>query len=377
MAIKRVLILGGYGNFGKRIAEGLANQSGLEIIIAGRNLRRAEQISRELAQGKFPMKITPAPVDIQSPDFQETLIKLAPDLVIHTAGPFQGQDYTVPLACIAAGSHYLDLADDRRFVCDIATLHEQAMQNNVLIVSGASSVPGLSSAVIDLYRKEFTRLDVIDFCIVPGYKAERGEATIQGILSYTGHPFRVYTNEEWKNAYGWLAPRKLNFGGAIGKRWLANVDIPDLELFPDRYQPVQSVRFQAGLELAVLHWAMVMMALMARSGLVSNWANYIKPIFSLSQLFNSFGTDTGGMQILLRGIGQDNRKKSVKWTLIARNGVGPYIPTLSVIILARKLINEEIKYVGAMPCLGMYTLEEFDQVASGLGIYHTTEVVSG
>ena len=119
---------------------------------------------------------------------------------------------------------------------------------------------------------------------------------------------------------------------------------------------------------------MVIMALLAKSGLVRNWAHYIKPVISLSKLFGSFGTDTGGMQILLRGTNHENRKQTVKWTLIARDGIGPYIPALSAIILARKIINEDIKYAGAMPCLGMYTLEEFDQAASGLGIYHATEV---
>ncbi|MBM2830913.1 MAG: Saccharopine dehydrogenase [Gammaproteobacteria bacterium] len=377
MALKRILILGGYGNFGKRIAEGLANQAGAEIIIAGRNLALAEQIARELAKGKCLAKIQAVSVDIQNPDFQETLVRLAPGLVIHTAGPFQGQDYKVPLACIAAGCHYLDLADDRRFVCDIVTLHEQARQKNVLIVSGASSVPGLSSTVVDLYRNEFSQIDKIDFCIVPGNKTERGVATIQGILSYTGHAYRVYTNGAWKNTYGWLSPRRLDIGGALGKRWLANVDIPDLELFPSHYAPVRTVRFQAGLELAVLHWAMVIMALLARSGLVRNWANYVKPIYSMSNLFNGFGTDTGGMQILIRGIGHDKQMKSVKWTLVAKNGIGPYVPTLSVIILAKKLMNGELSYSGAMPCLGMYTLEEFDQIAAGLGIYHTTEITTG
>jgi len=36
--------------------------------------------------------------------------------VIHCAGPFQSQDYRVALAAMAAGAHYLDLADGRQFV---------------------------------------------------------------------------------------------------------------------------------------------------------------------------------------------------------------------------------------------------------------------
>jgi len=376
-SIKRILILGGYGTFGKLIAEGLAVRNGIEILLGGRNMDKAGQACRELAKGKCVAKISPARVDIQNTAFVDDLKQLAPDLVIHTAGPFQGQDYTVPLACIEAGCHYIDLADDRRFVCDIGKLNERARSSNVLVVTGASSVPGLTSTVIDFFLKEFSRLDLIDFCIVPGYKTERGAATIQGILSYTGHPYRVFMDNAWQAVYGWMSPRQLDLGGVLGQRWLANVDIPDLELFPARYRPVRTVRFQAGIELSVLHLAMVGMAWLAKAGMVRNWARYIRPVYWLSRLFDGFGTDVGGMRIHLQGLGTDGQPKSIKWTLIAKNGIGPYIPTLSTIILAGKLIDNTLTEPGARPCLGMYSLDEFDRAATGLGIYHTTEISSG
>ena len=47
---------------------------------------------------------------------------LRPGLVIHTVGPFQQQDFAVAQAAIAAGAHYCDLADARRFVCGIGAL---------------------------------------------------------------------------------------------------------------------------------------------------------------------------------------------------------------------------------------------------------------
>ncbi len=372
MTLNRVLILGGYGNFGKRIAESLAAMSTVTVIVAGRNLKKAEQLCRELSC-KGGNQAESVALDIYSPGFVEELKALLPDLVIHTGGPFQGQDYRVPEACITVGSHYIDLADDRRFVCDITSLNERALKNNVLIVSGASSVPGLSSVVVDHFDEQFSRLEDIDVAIAPGNQAERGEATVRGILSYTGHPFPVFVKGNWVQRYGWMSPRKINFGGVIGKRWLANVDIPDLELFPQRYQPVQTVRFQAGLELAFLHLGMVFMALLARVGLIKNWSVFTKQIFKASEIFDKFGTDAGGMQIKLSGLDANLKSKIIKWQLYAEHGVGPYIPTLSAIILAKKLINEVIDTTGAMPCLGMYTLAEFDQEAAAQGIYHQAE----
>lgn len=377
MAVSNILILGGYGNFGKRIVESLSVIKGITIVIAGRNINKAESLLEELSLIGTSAELKAMKIDIQSFQFTNQIQTLAPDLVIHTGGPFQGQDYAVAEACISIGCHYIDLADDRRFVCDITALNNKAIKKDVLLVSGASSVPGLSSTVIDEFMDQYSIIEEIDFAIAPGNKAERGEATVRGILSYTGHPFKVLNAGEWVNRYGWMSARKLNFGHVIGTRWLANIDIPDLELLPERYLGVKTVNFQAGLELPFLHLGMVLMALLAKMGLVKNWSILTRLIFNSSEILKNFGTDTGGMQINLKGLDKNKKPKSVKWVLVAEKGVGPYIPTLSAIIIAKKLITGEIDTRGASPCLGMYTLQEFDKEALPLGIYHYTEVDHG
>ncbi|QIL89072.1 saccharopine dehydrogenase family protein [Microbulbifer harenosus] len=371
--VRRILVLGGYGNFGKRIVESLSALKGITLLIAGRDAAKADKLRQQLGSNSARAALETALVDINDSALTRRIQSLAPDLVIHTSGPFQGQNYRVPEACIAAGCHYIDLADDRRFVCDITSFDARAKALGLLVVSGASSVPGLSSTVIDRFADEFSELEEVDFAIAPGNQAERGAATVRGILSYTGRPFFAFHKGKWVSIYGWMNPRKLDFGGTIGKRWLANIDIPDLELFPQRYNGVSSIRFQAGLELPILHFGMVAMASLARVGIVRNWASLTSPIVRASELFIRFGTDIGGMQINLSGLDKNQQRKRIKWTLCAENGVGPYIPTISAIILAKKLISGDIEVRGATPCLGLYSLDEFDQEASPLGIFHQVE----
>lgn len=367
----RVLILGGYGNFGKRIAERLGqSHAGIELLIAGRNLDRAARLCAQLQPGALPgSRLRGVRLDMGAPTFADELAALAPDIVIHTSGPFQGQDQRVPMACIQAGAHCIDLADDRRYVCAIRQLDEPAKARGVLLISGASSVPGLSSTVIDHFCGEFARLETIDFAIAPGNRAEVGEATLEAILSYTGRPFRVLQQGRWVERHGWMNPRRLDFGGPVGRRWLANIDIPDLELFPERYPGVQSVRFQAGLELPVLHHIMVALAGLARVRLVDSWSGWGRRMLRARQPLMAFGSDVGGMRIELAGRDHQGERRALQWTLYAEQGVGPYIPTLSAIILAGKLLRGELTERGAVPCLGLYSLAEFDVEASRLGIY--------
>jgi len=177
----RVLVLGGYGTFGARICGALAEDPSIELIVASRDGHRASAFAARLAQ-QVARTVDWIACDALSAGFGDTFVETAPRLVIHTAGPFHEQDYAVARACLAAGVHYVDLADSREFVAGIGTLDDAARERGVLLTSGASTVPALSTAVVDDFRGEFRRLDSIDIGISPGNQTPRGPAVVATIL---------------------------------------------------------------------------------------------------------------------------------------------------------------------------------------------------
>ena len=132
----RVVLIGATGVFGSRIARRLAGDPRFMPVLAGRQRPALEALREEL--GDASMEV--ATLDVAGLDLPAALARLAPQLVIHTAGPFQGQDYRVAEACLACGSDYIDLADGRDFVSGIGSLDERAREAGRLLVSGASSV---------------------------------------------------------------------------------------------------------------------------------------------------------------------------------------------------------------------------------------------
>jgi short subunit dehydrogenase-like uncharacterized protein len=80
----RVLVLGGYGNFGARIARALAGDAGIELCIGGRDARRAEEMAERLGGGAQGWA-----VDASRAGFEQGLRERGIGLVVHTAGPFQ------------------------------------------------------------------------------------------------------------------------------------------------------------------------------------------------------------------------------------------------------------------------------------------------
>ncbi|HWU00564.1 MAG TPA: saccharopine dehydrogenase NADP-binding domain-containing protein [Terriglobales bacterium] len=349
---QRVLILGGYGNFGKRIARALT-KSNIPVIIAGRSRDKAEALQRTLPAGMAEV----AAFDVnQASDTR--LGDLWPDLVINTCGPFQLNDYNVARTCIERGIDYVDLADGRDYVAGFSTLDALAKSRNVLAVTGASTVPGLSSAVLDDWHGDFAAIETLKFGISPGQKSERGLATAQAILTYVGRPLKPFRSPK-PMVYGWQDIYRQPYPG-LGHRWMANCEVPDLDLLPARYN-LKSIQFSAGMELRVVHFALWAMSWVVRAGIPIDFVRWAKPLLQLSDRLDGLGSGDGGMHIVVTGTGQDGRPLQRSWFIIAYNGDGPQIPTIPAIVLAKKILRRDLTIKGAVPCLGLVTLKEYLQ----------------
>ena len=363
MSNYRVLVIGGYGFFGSRLVALLARQPNLHLLIGGRSPAQARALADKLRPGASA-QLEACAIDIATASLVAALTTLRVDAVVHTAGPFQGQDYGVAAACIAAGAHYIDLADGRAFVAGIGTLHAAAQRAGVLVTSGASSVPALSSAVADALAAGMARVTDIDIGISPGNRTERGLSTVAAILGYCGQPLPG-------GAIGWRGTYARCYPAPVGRRLLSPCDVPDLALLGPRFPGTPSVRFGAGLELAFLHRGMNLMALLAQRGLVRNWARHAPLLKRAADWFRHAGSDAGAMHVRVTGVAPDGAALARSWTLVATAGDGPFVPTLAAAALVRRLAAGEPLPPGAAPCLGLLSLAHFEREAAGLHITMT------
>ena len=197
-----VLIIGGSGVFGGHLCRRLARLKLYRILIGGRSAGNADALINEL--------------NLLDPACQASFVKcdraalsgaelkaLGLRAVVDAAGPFQESSHSLVEAAIEAGIHYIDLCDARGFVAGIGAFDAWAKAAGVAVLTGASSTPALSNAMLRDLTSSWRSIDRIAVSIVPGNKVPRGRSVIDAILSWSGEPVRVFDDGRWQMRTGW------------------------------------------------------------------------------------------------------------------------------------------------------------------------------
>jgi hypothetical protein len=361
--MQRILVLGGYGFFGARISAALARNSRLQVIIAGRNAEKATELAYQVGLRAENARA----LDANHPQFSQMLRKLGVTTLIHTAGPFQEQNYGVAQAAIQAGANYIDLADGRDFVGGIGKLDAAAKAANVAVISGASTVPALTTAVIDRYLGEFSRFDAVRSGITSGGLVP-GTATMRAVLGYCGQPIRTLENGQWSVEYGWLDTLEHEFPKPVGARLIGRCDIPDLDLLPKRYPGLKTASFHAGYASRHAQRVVEWIAKRVRDGKLESALSLANTLYRIARWLQPIASDRGAMFVTMEGVDPDGDALSLTWNLVARDNDGPNIPCAASIALTNKLVAGQVLPAGAYPCMGLLSVEDLLEPLKGLSI---------
>ena len=350
MTPRAVVVVGGSGVFGFRLAEGIVATTDLEVVIAGRDFKRAEAACKRLRRLHPAANVSARVLDTRSVTREDISVTGA-WLVVDGAGPFQRGTYRLAEASIAAGAHYVDLADGRDFVTGIDALDGAARMNGVAVLSGASATPALSHAALRHLVEGWRAIDSVDVAIYPGNRAPRGTSVVRAVLSYVGQPVRAFIDGAWRQQLGWGCLVRRRIPG-IGHRWLSLCETPDLELMPRNFQIRRAAIFRAGLELSVLHLGLSLFSLPVRAGLVRSLAPFAGILRAIVQLLRPLGSDRGGMSVSATGLDARGSRVEATWRLLATAAAGPMVPTLPALAAIRALHEGRLTWSGAGPGIG-------------------------
>jgi hypothetical protein len=342
MTALKVLILGGYGTFGGRLAQLLADEDRLTLIIAGRSLAKAQAFC---ASHRSAASMMPTAFD-RDGDVERQLRELAPDIVVDVTGPFQsyGADpYRVVRAALALGVHYLDLADGSDFVEGIVQFDAQARARGIFVLAGASSFPVLTAAVVrmlaqDMLTQDMARIDAVTGGIAPSPYANVGENVIRAIASYAGKPVWLMRDGRKATTYALIDSRRYTIAppGRLPLHPIrfSLVDVPDLQVLPRLWPGLRSVWMGAGPVPDILHRALSALAWLVRLRLLPSLSPFAGLMYRTINVL-SWGEHRGGMFVAVEGEGRGGERIERSWHLLAEGEDGPLIPSMAAEAIIR------------------------------------------
>jgi hypothetical protein len=338
--MKTVLLLGATGVFGSRLANNLARVPNITIVLASRQMSKALELMQELRMNHPHTEFKSVVVDRST--MAGTLAQHKPWLVIDASGPFQGLDYAVPEQSLAAGCHFIDLADGRDYLNGFSVaLEGQAKSQNLVALAGVSSSPALSSAVIAELTKGWQRVDTIDMAITPDGRGDVGASVLLGVLSYAGRQVPQFRFGALHQVRGWLDGRTIEMPN-LGHRRLASVETIEAEMLSQTFKVHSRVAFYAGLESRMEMMGIRLLARLRKLGWLNDFSFLVKPFVFGRKFTRIFACDKGAMLVRVAGLNADGRWTQSEWSLLAEQGQGLNVPVLPVIAAARMLLENQL-----------------------------------
>ncbi|MEP4050951.1 MAG: DUF4166 domain-containing protein [Litorimonas sp.] len=346
----QVLIIGGYGTFGFRIAERLSDEPELELVLAGRNLDKATTACSKLSGAA---NFTPLKLDRNTID-----LSVKPDLIIDASGPFQAYKGSPILDyCLTHGIHYADLSDDGGFVSAVLDQNSRAKTADIVAVSGSSTCPVLSAIGLREIETKIGPANEVMIGIAPSPKADLGRNVVTAVTLYAGQktvPTMRHGKQILVAGLTEIQNATICVPGEtpLPRLPFAVADAPDAKVLPHSFINLTDIWTGAGTRPVWMHRLLVTLSRGVAKGSLPKLGP-LADVFHRSRAFFRFGEHRGGMIVYAK-----NSSDAASWHLVADGDHGPFIPTLPAVALVRKFLRQ------APPAPGAYSGDQIVDLKS-------------
>lgn len=364
---RSVLIIGGYGTFGGRLAQLLVDDRRLTLLIGGRSRAKAEAFCAALPAGAARVPV----VFDRAADVERQLGEIAPDVVVDATGPFQqyaGDPYRVVRVAIALGIEYLDLSDGAAFVRGITQFDEAARRRGIFVLSGASSFPALTAAVVRRLSADLAQVERIAAGIAPSPFVDIGTNVIRAVASYAGKPLTLMRDGRPATAHALIDAVHFTIAPPgrlpLRRRRFSLVDVPDLQLLPELWPGLRAIWIGVGTAPAISHYAVSALAWAVRLRILPSLSPFAALMDRAAKLLR-WGEHRGGMFVAIQGVTTDGESVARSWHLLAEADDGPFVPAMAVAAIIHNVLAGHAPAPGARAALNELDLADYEALFAG------------
>src|ERR1700757_3605908 len=182
--MQTIWVLGATGKGGRAIASELIGGDA-DVVLIGRDHNRLAAVAASLG-GQNRTILSPGPAELVA-----LIAAEKPTVVVNTIGPFGETSTPLAQACLAAGRHYVDLANELQPVQALLNMDADARDRGVTLVTGAGfGVLATEAHVIELCsgRPAAARATVAAMPAVDGL----GSAVLSSVIDAVAYGGRRY-----------------------------------------------------------------------------------------------------------------------------------------------------------------------------------------
>lgn len=209
-ADKDILIVGGSGLIGQKIADDLANDYPDRIIIAGRDVEKASRLATELGRG-----VRARYIDVNDRFSVDTALQ---GVGIVMSCVTQRETPHLLLASIAHGCGYTDIAPMWMHKNPpTVAMEAEAVKNGARIIFGAGHVPGISSILARMGADRVGPVDSVVSTWLGSAGDDFGPNSRENLQEEFTTPFKTTINKEKVLVWPFTRPQKVGFAPPIGQ----------------------------------------------------------------------------------------------------------------------------------------------------------------
>ncbi|XP_047047363.1 uncharacterized protein LOC124652392 [Lolium rigidum] len=251
----RVLVLGGTGRVGGSTATALSKlRPDLNILIGGRNREKGESLASKLGVQSEFVEIDTGNAAMLKEALQDV------DLVVHTAGPFQGgAECTVLQAAISTKTSYIDVCDDMDYSWRAKAYHEEAKAQGIPAITTAGIYPGVSNVMaaelVNAARNEDGEPERLRFFYYTAGSGGAGPTILATSFLLLGEDVIAYNKGEEIKLKPYSGVLNIDFGKGVRKRDVYLLNLPEVKS-AHKFLGVPTVSARFGTSPFFWNWGM-------------------------------------------------------------------------------------------------------------------------
>lgn len=221
---RKILIVGGYGGVGRTITTLLSQEFPQQIIVAGRNYDKANQLSVELEYAVLPLEL-----DISSETFPENLL----DEISLVVMCIDQKDTRFVEECIRQGVDYIDITAGYEFISRLEALNADAKKGGSTIVLSVGLAPGLTNVLASLANSQGQNVSHVDLFVMIGLGEEHGEAAERWTVENLNTSFRIRDAKGFRQVRSFHDSKTAQFPEGLGVRRAYRFNFSDQHIIPN------------------------------------------------------------------------------------------------------------------------------------------------